>query len=69
MITVVLCDGVDGVDGVDGPPVGGTAGLQGVVKQGEPAPCKSTTGTSSDDEMSWQESELAASRTTSGVLQ
>ena len=59
MITDCLGVVGPGVVGVDGAPVGGAAGLQGVVKQGEPAPCKSTSATSSV-ELSWQESELAA---------
>ena len=59
MITVCLGVVGPGVVGVVLTPVGGAAGLLGVVMQGEPAPCKSTSATSSE------ESELA----TSGVLQ
>ena len=45
-----------GVVGVCGPPVVGAAGLKGVVMEGVPAPL-----TSSEDELSYKESELAAS--------
>ena len=53
-----------GVMGVGGPPVGVAAGLKGVVMEGVPA-----TLTSSEDELSYNESELAACMgDTSGLL-
>ena len=49
-----------GVEGVCRAPVGGAAGLRGVVMEGVPAPFKSTPLPSSEDELSYKESELAA---------